>query len=355
VSESLFELRKKDHIRCSLKDESQSSALKDWDRITLTPEALPEIDFAEVSLSIDSFGQQWATPFYVSSMTAGHSDSLSINAVLAESCEQKGWLLGVGSQRRELSDTHASNEWVKLRQRFPRINLASNIGITQVIQSTPSQIQKLVDSTEAKVLFVHLNPLQEVLQIEGTPQFRGGLNALKKLVGALAVPIVIKEVGVGISATTAKRLFESGIAAIDVSGRGGTHWGRVEGLRAPEQSFQAKAALTFKDWGLSTPQALFQLLGTENSNENIKSWGPGQEVWASGGIRDGLQAAKCLAMGAARIGLARPFLQRALVGVETVIEFMDQLEFELKVSLFCLGIKDIRQLKQRKVWLWEKE
>lgn len=352
LQDDAFETRKKDHIRCALSPEAESLVNEDWDKIFLIPEALPEINLEEVSLNIESLGQSWNTPFFVSSMTAGHSDSLKINSILAEVCEKKGWLLGVGSQRREIDDLQAHLEWKQLRQRHPKVLLASNIGLSQLISSPLMKIQNLVDHTEAKALFVHTNPLQECLQIEGTPQFRGGLDALEKLSKVLNVPIVVKEVGSGISTSTIRRLRNMGVAAVDISGRGGTHWGRVEGLRSPHNSLKAQAAETFKDWGLSTPKALYAW--SQVMNEGAISAGSTLEIWASGGVRNGLQAAKCLALGAQRVGLAKPFLESAMIGPEAVEELMSLLEYELRISLFCLGIKDLRELKQRKVWEWEK-
>ena len=346
MNEDIFESRKKDHIQCSLKVESQSFATSDWEKIRLTPEALPEINFNEINLTTASLNSEWNSPFFVSSMTAGHSDSLSINSILAEACERKGWLLGVGSQRRELEDSKAHIEWQQIRKKCPQVLLASNIGISQLVSSPLDQIQKIVENTQAKALFIHVNPLQECLQIEGTPFFRGGYNSIEKLVKILPIPIVIKEVGSGISINTIHRLANIGVSAVDIGGRGGTHWGRVEGLRSPEKSMQNQAAQIFKDWGLSTPRILKSL--AESPNSNI-------EIWASGGIRNGLQAAKCLAMGATRVGLARPFLEAALINSKAVIDLMEQLEYELKISLFCLGFENINQMKQRKVWQWETE
>lgn len=383
MDETNFELRKKEHIQQSLREESQSLIPNEWDKIFFIPEALPEIDFAEVSLKISSLGQEYPNPYFISSMTAGHPEAPQINSVLAEACSERQWLLGVGSQRKELTSSEASREWKELRKKYPRVLLASNIGLSQIIQTPSREIQKLIESAESKVLFVHTNPLQEALQLEGTPQFKGGYVALEKLVKAISVPVIVKEVGSGISISTIQRLKEVGVAGVDISGRGGTHWGRVEGLRAPALSLQAKAAQTFCDWGLSTPEALYQWhcqqeqqkhsrlsqalsyqaaqadRSTPVSQLNQASPGCGFEIWASGGIRNGLQAAKCVALGAQRVGLAKPFLEAALKGVEAVYESMDLLEYELKLSLFCTGIKNIADLQDsamgRKVWVWQKD
>lgn len=326
--------------------ESQSESSYDWERIQLIPEAIPDFNFDEVSLTVSSLGQSWPSPFFVSSMTGGHADSVAINSKLAEACSQRGWLLGVGSQRRELTDGKAGSEWETIRKRFPNIKIASNIGVAQLIQEKPEAIQKLIDSTQAVALFIHVNALQECLQIEGTPQFRGSWKAIENVKQKLNVPIIVKEVGVGLSASTCRRLADLGIQAVDVSGRGGTHWGRIEGLRASDRSSQKIAAEVFADWGQSTPKILYEL-----SKMSIGS----TEIWASGGIRNGLQAVQCLAMGASRVGLARPILQKCVDGVDAVVGLMDQLEYELKIGLFCLGAKNVAELKQRKVWVWQTE
>ncbi len=353
TTDSHFEQRKKEHIQHSLKQDAESLAQEDWDRIFLIPEALPEMDLSECSIEVESLGRRWKNPYFISSMTAGVSESHKINSILAEACAHEGWLMGVGSQRKELSVESASQEWKDIRRAHPKVMLASNIGLSQLIQSSISDIQKLIESTEAALLFVHTNPLQECLQREGTPQFRGGLEALEKLTQKLSIPVVVKEVGSGIAPKTIQRLKEIGVSAVDLSGRGGTHWGRVEGLRAPTESLQAKAAQTFQDWGLSTPRALYQWHHYEHRIDHK------MELWASGGIRNGLQAAKAIALGAQRVGLAKPFLEAALKGVDSVKELMTLLEYELKVSLFCTGMKNIAELKDppagRKVWLWEME
>lgn len=349
-----FENRKRDHIRCSLQEESQAGDDGDWDRLALIPEALPDLDFQAIHLETQSLGSTWRSPFFISSMTAGHSEALNWNSILAEAAQEKGWLMGVGSQRRELEDSTAHREWIELRRRFPGVNLASNIGITQLIQTPMSRIQSLIESTQSVALFVHLNALQECLQPEGTPHFQGSIKAVAEAVASLSVPVVVKEVGMGIAPPTLQILKDLGVAAVDVSGRGGTHWGRVEGLRAPKNSRQARAAQVFQNWGLTTPRALYQLSQgpaiVESSDGKRKA---NLELWASGGVRDGLKATKCVALGAQRIGVARPILLAAQQGLEATVDFMNQVEFELKVGLMCSGCQNLEELRRRKGWVWK--
>ncbi|MGZ3797990.1 MAG: type 2 isopentenyl-diphosphate Delta-isomerase, partial [Pseudobdellovibrionaceae bacterium] len=306
----LFEKRKQDHIRIALDPRSQAEGLSGFNQIQLIHEALPDMNFKEVDVSTSFFSRgtkkPLSVPFFISSMTAGHENAFEVNSRLAQLSEEKQILMGVGSQRRELADFEACQEWKKIRQQAPKALLLGNIGITQVIQARPERVQALVDSLEAEALFIHLNPLQECLQPEGTPEFRGGYVAIEKLVQKLSVPVLIKEVGCGISKETLKRLYNCGVFAVDVSGLGGTHWGRVEGYRSQSEKLLFEVAQTFADWGLSTVQSLL----------DAKEIDAEKPIWASGGVRDGLQAAKLLALGADMVGLAQPWLRAAVEGPE---------------------------------------
>lgn len=339
-----FERRKVDHIRLSLAEKNEAKGANGFDRIQLLHEALPELDFSEVSLQIKSLKEKCPTPFLVSSMTAGHVDSLDLNLRLARACEERGWRMGVGSQRRELGDKSAVLEWKALRKKAPKVRLLGNIGLSQIIHLKTSDVEALVDSIEACAMIVHLNALQECLQPEGTPHFKGGLKAIEKICRQLSVPVVIKETGCGFSAKTLKRLNDAGVAAVDVSGFGGTHWGRIEGDRNEKDSIRSRAANTLKDWGISTLESLL----------NAQEVKPRYEVWASGGIRSGLEAAKSLALGARVVGLAKPVLEAALESEDALAQLMEQLEFELKTVLFCTGSRTIEEWTDKKVWRWIK-
>lgn len=337
-----FEARKQSHVTHALSPEAQSPAATGLDQIHLNHEALPDIDFKDISIESPFLKGFMPTPFYVSSMTAGHKEALAINLHLAKAADACGWLMGVGSQRRELYDAEASQEWVKIRQQVPNIRLIGNIGIAQVITSSEASIQRLVDQLEAKALFIHLNPLQEVLQKEGTPLFKGGIKAIANLVKSLSVPIIVKEVGCGLSASTARRLFDAGVWGVDVAGLGGTHWGLIEGLRAknPQATdIYYQASLTYAQWGKPLVASLLE----------VKSVCANKQVWASGGVRSGLDAAKLIAMGADKVGFAKPLLERALVSADSVIELMQQYELEMRIALFCSGATNLKDLDINKV------
>jgi isopentenyl-diphosphate delta-isomerase len=347
-----FEIRKQDHVRIALGSEVQTTHLSQLDRVQLIHEALPEINFEDVSLETTVFGLPVLSPFFVSSMTAGHPEAKNINLRLAKACEEKGWLMGVGSQRRELIDSEAAKEWSEIREQAPNALLFGNLGLSQLITTPLEAVQTLVDNLEAEGLFIHTNPLQECLQHEGTPQFRGGLEALKNLCAAMDIPVVLKEVGCGFSRLTLSKLDQVGLAAVDVSGLGGTHWGRVEALRNAKRTTEIRSGdqslgEVFGDWGISTVQSLI----------NIKELNPDYQVWASGGIRSGLDAAKLLALGAQMAGIAKPFLESALREIETgkscLIPLMQKLEDELRISMFCTGCVNSEQLRSRGVWEWK--
>lgn len=338
-----FEERKRDHIRHALDSSSQAEGATGLDALVLPHEALPDLDFAEVSLEEPCLGRLMATPFYISGMTAGHSDAVEINRRLALACAERGWGMGVGSQRRQLDHPEAPelDQWAEIRRQAPALVLFGNVGIAQVIGVPVDRLRRLVDTLEAQALCVHLNPLQEALQPEGTPNFKGALVALEKLCQSLEVPVVLKETGCGISRATLRRLKNIGLAAVDVAGLGGTHWGRIEGARAREQAGgekQFKASLTFANWGIPTAEAVTAAKDSLSSTT---------EVWASGGVRSGLDAAKLVSLGANRIGFARPALEAALDGPDAIQKWMDLQEFELKVALFCTGSKDPAELRRK--------
>lgn len=361
--DATFEERKRDHLEHALHPGVQATELRDIDSLTLQHEALPDLDFSEVVTDSDFFGRPSAVPLFISSMTAGHAGSLALNQLLAQSAQDLGWAMGVGSQRRQLFDGTARAEWRELRKAAPEAILFGNLGIAQLIETTGEQVQELADSIEATAFFVHLNPLQECLQREGTPDFKGGLKAIEKLCAALEIPVIIKETGCGFGPQTLARLKATGVAAIDVSGAGGTHWGRVEGARnGPVEGARGsrtegaqegrddlyhQAAKTYGRWGIGTVESLHHALklgmGTANG---------GLPLWASGGVRNGLDAAKLIAFGADKVGFAQAALATAVQGEGPLHAWMQRMEFELRIALFCTGAKNPQELQNKKVCTW---
>ena len=334
---SQFEQRKQDHIECALMSDNQAVECQAFDEIVLQHDALPDFNFSDIDIQSTRFGQPVANPFIISSMTAGHTKAQPINRHFMAACALSGWAMGVGSQRRELTDTLAANEWRALRADYPKVSLFSNLGIAQLISTPLDKIRQLTDVLQADALFIHCNPLQECIQPEGTPQFRGCWDALEHLVTHSDLPIIVKETGCGFSTSTLQRLNNLGVHAVDVSGLGGTHWGRIEGVRALRDHQRAQTAVTFRNWGINTVQSI----------QNARRVEPRFEIWGSGGVRHGLDAAKLLALGATSIGFAKPLLQAALVSSEEVYAVMNTIMYELKVAMFCTGSRVLRDLQEK--------
>lgn len=334
---SQFEKRKQDHIELALMQANQAYEHNTFDEINLTHEALPDLNFQDINLEGMRFGHVVSKPFIVASMTAGHQNAININRRFMEACAYSGWAMGVGSQRRELTDKKAIFEWEPLRRDFPNVSLYSNLGIAQLISTPIEHIKQLTHAIDANALIIHCNPLQECIQPEGTPFFKGCWQALEKLAATLPLPVIVKETGCGFSKNTLLRLNDIGVAAVDVSGLGGTHWGRIEGHRAIHEPVRHKTSDTFKDWGIDTVRSV----------SNAISINPNFEVWGSGGVRHGLDAAKLFSLGATTVAFAKPLLDSALQSAEKVIQVMSTIEYELKVAMFCTGSRVLSDLKEK--------
>ncbi len=338
--ESSFEKRKRSHFFLSLKAHSQSPEPAGFHRIQLIHNSLPDLDLKDVSIQQKWRGHTLKTPFFVSSMTGGWLKSADFNLQLAKACERRSWIMGAGSQRGQLLDSSKDREWQKIRKACPQLILLGNLGLPQALRAPLKKMLSLIDSLEANGMIIHLNPLQEALQKEGTAQFKGGLAAIKKLAKTLPAPLIIKETGCGFSEEALDRLTGLGISVVDLSGAGGTHWGRVEGSRYREKDALFGIGETFSSWGVSTLESLM------NSKKKPRDY----DVWASGGLRSGLDAAKALALGASLIGFGQPILKALRKGEEMLDKTMARLEYELKVSLFCAGSGSIKELQKGKKW-----
>ena len=330
-----FEKRKEEHLSLSLKDRAESPASNGLDRVQLIHCALPELDFQDISLSRKFFGRLQKTPFFACSMTGGWGESKKLNLHLAKICEKRSWMMGAGSQRGQLTDPSKGKEWRDIREICPDLILLGNLGLSQVISTPVKEVEKLVESLKAQAMIVHTNPLQEALQKEGVPRFKGGLEALKNLTHSLSVPVILKETGCGFSEETLNRLEDSGLFAVDVGGLGGTHWGRIEGERLPEGDFRHGVGEVFSRWGVKTRDSL---LYSGKRKRDFK-------IWAGGGFRSGLDGAKALALGAEAVGFGRPLLQALSRGPDELERVMARWEYELKVCLFCTGSADLESLK----------
>jgi isopentenyl-diphosphate delta-isomerase len=348
-----FEDRKRDHIRHAMDPAHQALGLGGFEQIRLRHEALPDFNFSEVEIHTNCLGQPSKTPFYVAGMTAGHPDAVQLNRMLARACARRGWAMGVGSQRRDLETARGSgtDQWAILRKEAPELVLFANLGISQLAVSDLAelsklipQIRNLIEDLGARALAIHANALQEVIQPEGTPHFKNSLASLDRLCRDLGCPIILKETGCGFSRATLERLAPLSLAAIDVSGLGGTHWGRIEGARAETDSVHARAARTFADWGVPTAQSVVNARKVFGKSSRSTT-----AIWASGGVRSGLDAAKLIALGAERVGYAKPALEAALEGEIALDRWMETQEYELRVAMFCTGSRTLQDLRREGV------
>lgn len=268
-----------------------------------------------------------------------------INQRLAKAASERGWIMGLGSQRREIDSNFQDTSAAALKTQHPALQVISNLGIAQLIGIAHhghwNKLEDLLNRTGASAIAIHLNPLQEAIQAEGTPNFKGSLEALESLKKNITLPLVLKETGSGMSRSFLKRIAFLHPFAVDVSGLGGTHWGRVEGLRAPPKSLASELGECFKDWGVGTVASIV------NAREIFAD--SGTEIWASGGMRSGLDAAKCLALGATRVGFAKPALEAAMQGSAAASAWMKARETELKVALFCTHSESLSELDHSKV------
>ena len=327
--------RKTEHIRLCLTDQvegvNKSTGLEG---ISFIHNALPEINFNDIRLTTDFLNKQLQAPFLVSSMTGGSALATEINLNLAVASEEKGWAIGLGSTRALLESTAYEDSFL-IRKQAKTVPVIANLGAVQLNYGYGvDECQRIVDATEADSLVLHLNSLQEVVQDGGDLNFENLLPKVEEICQKLNVPVGVKEVGFGIDGTVAKKLYDAGVYYVDVAGAGGTSWSQVEKLRTQDPLREA-AAEAFNSWGLPTKDCLV----------SVRSALPKVPLIASGGMKTGLDAAKAITIGADVVGYARTLLKAATESVEEVIKVMDQIEFELKMTMFGIGVKSLEELK----------
>lgn len=331
------ENRKADHIRICLEEDVQGrDVTSGFENYRFIHEALPEIDLSSVDTSLDLWGRKLRLPLLISSMTGGAPSAEAINRNLAVAAQELGLAMGVGSQRAALQRPELESTY-QVRQYAPSILLFANIGAVQLNYSySIDECRHAIDMIEADALILHLNALQEAVQPEGDTNFAGLLDKIASVCRDIEVPVVVKEVGWGISAETAKRLWDVGVAAVDVAGAGGTSWSQVELYRIPTESGRLVAE-AFADWGLPTAQALASI--------HDKGVPPGKRLFGSGGVRNGVDAAKAIALGADMVGIARPFLKAAAMSAEAAVELGGVLRDQLRITMFAVGEPDLAGLR----------
>jgi isopentenyl-diphosphate delta-isomerase len=321
--------RKAEHIRLALESRMQFAS-RAFERFVFDHDALPDLDFDAIDLSVEFLGKRLRAPLLLSCMTGGTEIAARINRNLAKAAESRGVALGVGSQRKALEDPAQARSF-EVRDVAPTIPLLANLGAIQLNHGYGVEhARRAVAMIGADALVLHLNPLQEAIQPEGQRDFAGLLPKMAAIAKQLSVPVIAKEVGSGISEATGRRLVGAGIKILDTAGVGGTSWARIEAQRAHD----VEIGELFAGWGIPTPESIRQLHRID-----------GATIIGSGGLRSGVDVAKAIALGADLAGLAQPFLEAAIESDERVGLRIDRIVHELKIAMFCVSARTVSDLK----------
>lgn len=331
--------RKDQHLDVVLSGAARHRRDSGFADIHFVHEALPDLDHGKIDLGADFLGRRLKAPLLISAMTGGPARAEAINARLAEAAQHLGIALAVGSQRAALETGDQAGLDMTLRRKAPDTPLLANIGAAQLtLGFGVDEARRAVDMIAADALIVHLNPLQEACQPEGDRDWWGVGAALEALVKALDAPVVVKETGAGVSAATARRLFDMGVAVVDVAGAGGSNWATVEGERATDPADKAHAA-AFGDWGIPTARAI----------ADVRAACPKGVLIGSGGVHDGVEAAKAIRLGADIVGQAAGVLAAATTSTEAVVEHFQIVIRQLRTACFCTGSANLAALRKAKL------
>ncbi len=334
TTESVTPARKSEHLRINIERDVDARVGAGFDAYTFVHRALPEIDLGEVDTGSEFFGRRLRAPLLIACMTGGTPEAMTINRRLAQVAARFGFAMGLGSGRVALEAPETLESFC-VRAEAPEVLLFANLGAVQLNKGYQARdCARLVELLQADALALHLNPLQEALQPEGDTCFRGLLERIADLCRNVPFPVVVKEVGWGIGAAEVRALFDAGVSAVDVAGTGGTSWSEVERHRIA-QPWRARVAATFDRWGIPTAQALVQ----------AREAAPQRPLIASGGIRNGVEIAKALALGADLVGIAGPFLRAADRGVEAACELAQEYVEGLRIAMFCTGASNLTGLR----------
>ena len=335
--------RKKEHLELCITDKvSFKTKTTGFEKYDFKHCAITEVDISKISFKCKFFGRKINHPFLISCMTGGTDEANNINAQLAKVAENIGIPIGVGSQRQALENEDFLNSFKVVRKNAPNVPILSNIGAAQVVQfKSIDTVQKIIDMVEANALVIHTNPLQELLQDEGENNFKGLLKKIKEIVKRIKIPVIVKEVGAGISYEAAKKLLDVGVKGIDVAGAGGTSWAGVEILRSKKREDHY-----FWDWGLPTAFCIKEVSKLKREYKFT--------LIGSGGIGNSLDAAKAFALGADFVASARPVLMKLNEGdAKGVEEFIKKLFNEIKQIMFLTGSKNLKELRNKKLMKME--
>jgi isopentenyl-diphosphate delta-isomerase len=327
--------RKSDHIRINLNEDVRSGLKTGLERYRFKHRALPELDLEDIDTGVTIFNRVLQAPVLISSMTGGTPEAGRINSILAEGAQNAGIAMGLGSLRAAIEEPHLAKTF-QVRQAAPDILLFANLGAVQLNYGYGlDECKKAVDLVEADALILHLNPLQEAVQPEGDSRFSGLWTKIEAVCRELPVPVVVKEVGWGFSAEDVRILVEAGVSAIDVAGAGGTSWSQVEMHRSTDE-YQARLAGAFIDWGMPTADVL----------KIVRQTAPDLLMFASGGLRNGIDIAKCIALGARLGGMASPFLKAAAKSLDALRLEIQLIKREIQVAMFATGAGNLDQLRE---------
>ncbi len=336
--DSNIEKRKTEHLSVVLANDVRSGLSSGFETIRLTHEALPEIDLSEVDPSQVLFGKRLAVPILISSMTGGTLESGTINLRLAEAAQTHGLAMAVGSQRAGIENQDLAFSY-QVRKAAPGILLFANLGAVQLRHGFDLDVcQRAVDMIGADGLILHLNPLQEALQVDGNTQFGELARQISQVCKKLEVPVIAKEVGWGISPRTARLLAECGVKAIDVAGAGGTSWSEVEYHRLDDPVMK-DVARQFSHWGITTVDSI----------RNVKENAAGMMIFSSGGLETGIDVVKSICLGAKVGGMATPILKAATAGDDALHQRIAVIQKEILISMFAVGAPNLDMLTEEKL------
>jgi len=323
--------RKSEHIKICLERPVEFKKGNGFEKYDFVHNALPDLDWKDIDISTMFMGKTFSAPLIIEAMTGGTPEASSINRNLARAAEEIGIGMGVGSQRAAIENPETLYSF-QVRDVAPKILLVANLGAAQMLEYGPEQLSSALEMIGADALAVHLNPAQEMFQKNGHRKWKDVIKSINSAC-SLGFPVIVKEVGCGISAGVAKKLQNAGVSAIDVAGAGGTSWVRVEAY-----NHDSKIANDFFEWGIPTAEALRQC------SEAVKT-----PLIASGGIRTGLDVAKSIAMGASLAGMALPLLRPATESCDAVKQRLEEAITGLKTAMLLVGAKNIEELKKAEI------
>ena len=336
--------RKADHISICLKEDVESKGISaGFEYVHLIHNAMPEIDFEEVDTTTSIFGKALKYPLLFDSITGGSDEGKPLNETMAQVAEEKGLGMFLGSVRAALEDPSTKETYTIARDVAPNIFLALNIGAPQLSKGLDiDKLKALISDTKANAIVVHLNPLQEVVQVDGEPSFKGVYEKIDLLAKNIGIPVVVKEVGSGIAKETAAKLELAGVSCINIAGLGGTNWATVESNRSKMLGDKSKSSLgeSFLGWGIPTVVSLIECAST------VKI-----PLIASGGLRNGLDIAKALVLGAKYGAMALPILKLAKKSKPSLSTYVDQMFLEFKTAMFLTGCKKVDELRRVRYFL----